>query len=738
MWALAFLSQMLAADATPILIESDKDLPRSGQVAPSPSLDQPALVIRGKNLILDFKGFTLRGSPATAEPDQRQGLGVQVEGENITIKNLQVHGYKVGLRAENVPGLRILDSDFSYNWKQRLKSDLEREDLSDWMSFHQNEKDEWLRFGAGIYLRGCDRFEVQGTRITGGQCGLMLTRCDNGLIWNNNFSFLSAVGLGLYRSRENRVLHNRIDWCVRGYSHGVYNRGQDSTGILIYEQSHRNVFAYNSVTHGGDGFFLWAGQSTMDSGKGGCNDNLLYMNDWSHAPTNGIEATFSRNTFVRNLVMECWHGIWGGFSYDSLVKGNLFAWNGQAIAWEHGQSNQIVGNRFIGDHEGVVLWQNDRVDPNWGYGRFRDTRSRDNAITDNLFRGTSTQSISVKKSENTLIRGNTFDRVKSPGEPADGTATKIEGVLPPRVDKNGVEIGGLSRPEYLRAFEDLTREFLKMEPTPEVRKLAPARMRGGQSAFLPTGTLRGRRYILVDEWGPYDFRSPRAWPRALEAEPDGSLRVRLETLGPKGRWKVVSGTDGVEPSARTGVIGDELEVSVPRGKANDFWIELESVGAESTDYRGVVTPAGQPVRFRFARVRFPIDWEVRYYPWSEANDPRQFGAKVFDQEPIFTEKLTELNKNWWGAAFAGGPSERFATLSTGRLNFPAGKYRLEVTTDDGVRVTVGDQVVIEGWKYQGPTTYGAEVELSGGEPIRVEHFEIDGFACLKVSLRPAR
>ena len=35
----------------------------------------------------------------------------------------------------------------------------------------------------------------------------------------------------------------------------------------------------------------------MDTGQGGCNDNLLYGNDFSHAPTNGIEATFSRNAF---------------------------------------------------------------------------------------------------------------------------------------------------------------------------------------------------------------------------------------------------------------------------------------------------------------------------------------------------------------------------------------------------------------------------------------------------------
>ena len=30
------------------------------------------------------------------------------------------------------------------------------------------------------------------------------------------------------------------------------------------------------------------------------------------------------------------------------------------------------------------------------------------------------------------------------------------------------------------------------------------------------GTLRGRKYILVDEWGPYDFSGPRLWPARIE------------------------------------------------------------------------------------------------------------------------------------------------------------------------------------------------------------------------------
>ena len=56
------------------------------------------------------------------------------------------------------------------------------------MSYHHNEKDEWLRYGAAIYLSGCDDFTVSHCKVTGGQNALMITRCNSGTVFNNDFS----------------------------------------------------------------------------------------------------------------------------------------------------------------------------------------------------------------------------------------------------------------------------------------------------------------------------------------------------------------------------------------------------------------------------------------------------------------------------------------------------------------------------------------------------------------------
>ena len=283
------------------------------------------ITITGNDITIDFNNALLKGSNRKINPDEFFGVGIVIKNsKNVTIKNLKASGYKVALMATNSEKLTLENCDLSYNYRQHLNSTQEKEDISDWMSYHQNEKDEWLRYGAAIYLRGCNFVTIKNCKVTGGQNALMMTECNDGMIYNNDFSFNSGIGIGMYRSSRNSIMYNRIIFNVRGYSHGVYNRGQDSAGILVYEQSSNNLFYKNNVTHGGDGLFLWAGQTTMDSGKGGCNDNVIMRNDFSYAPTNGVEATFSRNTISYNRIFECDHGIWGGYSYESNINNNNF------------------------------------------------------------------------------------------------------------------------------------------------------------------------------------------------------------------------------------------------------------------------------------------------------------------------------------------------------------------------------------------------------------------------------
>jgi nitrous oxidase accessory protein NosD len=689
----------------------------------SPDLDTPAVVIRGEDITVDFGGAILEGGPPDADPDGFTGTGILIDGgARVTLKHAVVRGYKVGIRARRSPDLRLTGNDVSYNWKQRLHSGIEKESLLDWMSYHYNEKDEWLRFGAGIYLRECDRAEIDHNTAVQGQNGLMVTASRGLKIWNNTFQFLSAIGVGLYRVTDSTLMHNRIDWCVRGYSHGFYNRGQDSAGLLMYEQSSNNVVAYNSVTHGGDGLFLWAGQSTMDTGKGGSNDNLFYGNDFSHAPANGIEATFSRNRFVNNRLEDNWHGVWGGYSYESEWMNNRFARNAEGIAIEHGQDNHIIGNTFDGDATAIRLWQNPTQDPNWGYPKHRDTRSRAYAIERNTIRR-SEVAFDIRDTADVRLWRNTLTDVGERLTPA--------GATPGLADLARDDV-----PEVLRGYDD---------------DVPPTLLPGGIDAMLPDGARRGRHTIIVDEWGPYDWKFPKLWPvlgdggqalpyrRRPKAEGLFDGPVKLNVLGPDGTWTLVSAR-GADVTPARGRIGDVVSVT-PRGSIVDYEITLEYQGGEVVSPRGAVTREAEPYRFSYSRFFAPVDWTIRFYEFPESVHPvkqPQAFAKVLAGTPVKTVKADRLDYLSGGVLEEGVGRDRFAFVAEGTVDLPPGEYVLEVISDDGARVWADGELILDAWAPHGSRLDTAPLR-GGARRLRVEYYEISGWAEIRLEIRkPSR
>src|SRR6185436_19723519 len=165
-------------------------------------------------------------------------IGIRIDGhKNITIKNATVSGFKVGIAASGCPGLTVDTADLSNNYHQRLKSTPQAEDGSDWLFPHNNDKDEWMtRHGAGLAVKSADKVTLRNITMRQGQNGIILDRVTDSKVYDNDCSFLSGWGLAMWRSNRNLISRNAFDFCVRGYSHNVYNRGQDSAGILMFEQ----------------------------------------------------------------------------------------------------------------------------------------------------------------------------------------------------------------------------------------------------------------------------------------------------------------------------------------------------------------------------------------------------------------------------------------------------------------------------------------------------------------------
>lgn len=679
---------------------------------PGESVSAAPVVIEGDNITVDFNGAVIEGSSDYEHPDQFTGTGILVKsGRHITLKNITVKGFKVAVKAQGINALKISGSNFSNNFRQHLNSDRQAEDLADWQSYHHNEKDEWLRYGAGIYLRNCDSIDIHDNVITEGQCGLMMTACNDGQVYNNNFSFNSGLGIGMYRSSRNRVMNNKLDWNVRGFSDGVYYRGQDSAGLLVFEQCSNNVFAYNSVTHSGDGFFLWAGQSTMDTGEGGCNDNLVFSNDFSYAPTNAVEITFSRNKVINNVMHDCWHGVWAGFSYNTIIANNDFAGNISAIAIEHGKDNVIDQNTFSGDKVAIELWSNPKRPKDIGYLKSRDTRSMNYSIAGNTF-------IDVKN----VLKINNTSQVNMVNNKISGSSllqkvdSTVHGI---HFDNNGD-----------RAEPAIDRRYF-----PEVTPIA-----GARDARLPAGHPKGKKYIMMTQWGPYSFDYPILWPEKT----DSTGKIYFDVMGPQGKWKIVKMKGVTGPSVVSGTVPGRLVVQKNASALADIDIEMEYRGGEVVSPFGIKYAKGRPYIFHYRAFAVPFQWQTSWFTFDDTNDPLKHNNlfnTLLGGTPRKITAGTDLNRVFGQGFGKNLPREKIATVSASAIDVPYGVYRVGVSASEIFKVYIDDKLVLENWdpaKIINDEDYhrDAVVTLKGRHVIRVVQAQYGDYGMLNLKLLP--
>jgi parallel beta-helix repeat protein len=711
------------SDGLPTIeLRSGMVITRSARVAPGvyqlrapTSLDSAAIVIRGNDVRVDFAGATLEGVSPGADPDLSRGVAIRVDsGRNVQILNAHVRGYKVGILARGVRNLSLIGNDLSYNWKPRLYSLIEHESLVDWLSFHHNESDEWLRYGAAAYLSDVDSGEIRGNTAVQGMNGLMLVRTRGVRIWNNDFSFNSGVGIGLYRSTRNTIMHNRADYNVRGYSEGFYARGQDAADLLMYEQSDSNLVAYNSMTHGGDGAFLWAGQSTMDTGEGGANDNLFYGNDFSFSPANGIEATFSRNTFLANHVEGNEYGLWGGYSFDSRIVANAFIRNRTGIAIEHGQNNLISSNIFFGDSTAIRVWA-DSIEPSdWGYPKHRDTRSRGYAVAANTF-AQNRVGVRAAATAGIAVENNVFidvDSVASIHDPTRYTFTR-------NATKSEPSLRSAPRP---------------LAVPREYETLIPKALRGGWMPFRFDTALarRPRSAIVVDEWGPYDYRSPKLWP----LDSTHALPLRLRVLGPRGAWRLLDQRGIASLSSTSGRVGDTIDVTPNAGSRGDWELQLEYVGGSVVSEKGRRVNAGAPFVFSYRFFEPTIAWTATFYAWADTTDDPRKNPNAFDllrrSPPILSLHVPRLDFEGY-RPLPHLPRENFAVEATGWVDLAAGEYTLRTISDDAIRVWIDGVLVIDNWKPHESALDFAALK-SGRHNLRVQYYQSDGWYELRLEI----
>lgn len=705
--------------------------------------DDGVIRIIGSDLEIVIEGDLL-GSATTTSPDLRKGIGIVILGDRVRLRGGGVHGFRVGIEVRG-DDVVVEDVDLSHQRARRLGSTPEREDPNDRLRPHFNDDDEWATTcGAGLRVAGGDGATLRGLRVRDSQNGLLLENVERATVVDCDCSFLSGWGIALWRTSDSTIARNAVDFCIRGYSHEVYNHGHDSAGILLFEQCERNLVAENSATHCGVGIFGFAGREALGQapppiGAGGeapegwytgrgNSDNLFIGNDLSHSATHGIEMTFSRgwrlegNRLHDNAIC----GAWAGYSSFSVIRGNDFADNGRmafgteggGINIEHGHGNRIERNVFRRDTEGVELWWDaDSVLASTPWGRANDLRSTGNEIADNRFLDCGT-AIDVRDSTGTRVRRNLVRgggvglRVRSSPD-LELRGNRFE-CPQPVVGASMLENGRAAGPSALTASR---------APSPTIP--------GSRRPVGARSHLAGRARIVMTEWGPYDWETP-----LLRREPSRPGRHAWRLLGPSS-----VGSVSVLDGDVLAVVDESLEKIIVRSQS----------ASSLVPYRIRVVPLeGDPTVASGHLVR--TDWLVQAFPTTA--DPREEGgAWMIDRDSAdLVWNLDELDlrlgmdgplalalpTNRARSRNRPGP-DRFGIVATTRIRLPKGRYRLRTLSDDGIRVRIDDRIVIENWTWHGPTEDLAEfrVDRDREVSIEVEYFELDGFAVLKVELEPA-
>jgi len=132
---------------------------------------------------------------------------------------------------------------------------------------------------------------------------------------------------------------------------------------------------------------------------------------------------------------------------------------------------------------------------------------------------------------------------------------------------------------------------------------------------------------------------------------------------------------------------------------------------------------GAQVRVYWEKKGSFANWKGEYY-----------GNASLTGEPVLVRDDVEITFNWGaGSPSPQIPTDNFSVRWTQTLPFNEGGYRFKARADDGVRVWVGDRLIIDAWLPNVEQTFVGYVWLPrGNHPVRVEYLELGGNASVQV------
>lgn len=135
------------------------------------------------------------------------------------------------------------------------------------------------------------------------------------------------------------------------------------------------------------------------------------------------------------------------------------------------------------------------------------------------------------------------------------------------------------------------------------------------------------------------------------------------------------------------------------------------------------SPTAAPTATRPPKPPFITGWRGEYF-----DNPNLNGA------PRLVRDDQNIDFDWgYGSPGPGIPADNFSARWVRSFFLPAGNYRFYAQADDGVRVWVDGELIIDEWHASSGVTYTADKQLnSGSHLLRIEYFEARELAKIRV------
>ncbi|MCB0280603.1 MAG: hypothetical protein KDD94_13930, partial [Calditrichaeota bacterium] len=111
----------------------------------------------------------------------------------------------------------------------------------------------------------------------------------------------------------------------------------------------------------------------------------------------------------------------------------------------------------------------------------------------------------------------------------------------------------------------------------------------------------------------------------------------------------------------------------------------------------------------------------------EEIDPIHASAKL---KKVYAETSDFLEYRWWGKPNDKVPDDQFLTKAEAHTTFAKGRYRIGLTSDDGVILLLDGKEIYRDWTEHEPAHHDLFVDLDGEHHFTVYHFDKSGFATL--------